>query len=406
MSGVKPYLNGIIFLVMVFGICGWLLVRSLKRSEDPARLVFKWVLTALVLSVLVLKVVPIVADGGYVGAFGGIPAAAVCGLVLAIIWHQNLAGLIAKPFADLYDGGARELDPEPSYSLALSKCKRGNYTEAIAEIHKQLAQFPHDVQGQLLIAQIQAQYLDDMPGADLTIQRLCNQPGHPPGVIAGALNSQADWHLQFGSDPEPARQALEKIIELLPDSQLSTLASQRIAHLPTVEFLCERHDRRKIEVVEGTQNMGLIDPRFHPKPVEADPEKLAAELIEHLQIHPLDTDARERLAVIYADHYQRLDLAAGQLEQLITDPKQRPVRVVHWLNLLADLQLRLGADYNTIRGTFERIVERFPNSATEGLARSRIEHLKLAMKAKVNTSSVKLGAMEAGDRADVGGEKA
>jgi hypothetical protein len=32
--------------------------------------------------------------------------------------------------------------------------------------------------------------------------------------------------------------------------------------------------------------------------------------------------------------------------------------------------------------------------------------LKLAMKAKVNTSSVKLGAMEAGDRADVGGEKA
>jgi tetratricopeptide (TPR) repeat protein len=244
-----------------------------------------------------------------------------------------------------------------------------------------------------------------MPGAELTIQRLCNQPGHPPGVIAGALNSLADWHLQFGSDPEPARQALEKIIELLPDSQLSTLASQRIAHLPTVEFLCERRDRRKLDMVEGIQNMGLIDPKFHPKPVEADPEKVAAELIEHLQIHPLDTDAREKLAVIYADHYRRLDLAAGQLEELIADPKQRPVRVVHWLNLLADLQLRMGADYNTIRGTFERIMERFPNSAAEGLARSRIEHLKLAMKAKVSTSSVKLAGTEGGERGEVTGEK-
>ena len=61
--------------------------------------------------------------------------------------------------------------------------------------------------------------------------------------------------------------------------------------------------------------------REHVTPAEADPEQVAAECVKHLEQHPLDTEARERLAVIYADHYGRLDLAAGELEQMIGQPQ-------------------------------------------------------------------------------------
>jgi hypothetical protein len=57
-------------------------------------------------------------------------------------------------------------------------------------------------------------------------------------------------------------------------------------------------------------------------PTEQEPGRVAAEYVKHLEEHPLDTDVRERLAVLYADHYHRLDLAADQLEQMITLPNQ------------------------------------------------------------------------------------
>jgi len=65
----------------------------------------------------------------------------------------------------------------------------------------------------------------------------------------------------------------------------------------------------------GVQNLGLLRDQDHLKPSESDPEQVAAECVKHLEQHPLDTEARERLAVIYADHYKRLDLATGELEQ-------------------------------------------------------------------------------------------
>src|SRR5690349_10294320 len=75
-----------------------LAIRTLKRSDDPPQLVFKWLLTAGVIGFMVWKVAPMVGEGGYGGAFGGIPLAAACGLVLAIIWRHSIANIVAKPF--------------------------------------------------------------------------------------------------------------------------------------------------------------------------------------------------------------------------------------------------------------------------------------------------------------------
>ena len=108
----------------------------------------------------------------------------------------------------------------------------------------------------------------------------------------------------------------------------------------------------------------------------------------------LDKEAREKLAVIYAEHYQRLDMATLELNQLIDEPNQPPKRVAHWLNLLANLQFKCGADCDTVRGTLEQIVERFPGLPVAEIAQSRLARLNLEFKGKEETPGKKLGVYE------------
>lgn len=368
--------------------------RSFKKSEERASLIIRWILTAVVLGFMVRVVAPTVAEGGYGGAFGGIPLAAVSGLVLAIIWRHSIASIIAQPFGDLYDGGSEPVTPRPLYSAAQAQRKLGHYDQAIAKIRAELAKFPNDFEGQLMIAEIQAENLHDLSAADLTVQRLLNQPGHAPQNIALALNSMADWQLKYVKDHEAARQCLEKIIELLPDSEMAALAAQRIAHLAGAEELQDDRDRKKFSVTPGAEDIGLLAAEHHPKAPEMDPGRQAAEYVKHLTAHPLDTEAREKLALIYANHFGRLDLAADQLEEMIALPNQPMKRVAGWLNLLAHLQIEFSANYDTVRATLQRIVELFPGTAPAAVAARRIENLKLEIKGKTKSQAVKLGSYE------------
>jgi tetratricopeptide (TPR) repeat protein len=388
------FVRGMVILLGFGGLLGWLIVHSVVRAEDPPRMIFKWILTAGVVGAMIKFVVPLVGQGGYTGAFGGIPATAACGVALAAIWRHNLGALIAKPFGSLYDGGDLPPEPHPAYSVAQARQKQGRYLEAISEIRQQLDRFPTDLEGQLLLAQIQAENLTDLPGAELTIQRLCAQPGHAPRNIAFALYSMADWHLAVGRDIEAARGALQKILELLPETEYALGAAQRIAHLSSPSLLLDPLDRKKFALAPGVQNVGLRRSEEQPKQPEAEPGQLAAAYVQHLDEHPLDSEAREKLAVIYAEHYGRLDLASDQLEQLITQPHQPAKLVVHWLNLLADLQIRSGSDYEAVRLTLERIIDREPNLAAAQIARGRLARLKLEFKANEIKIPVKFGVYE------------
>ena len=219
----------VIALAVAVSAIGWFLFRCLKRTDDPARLIFKWVLTALVVCVLLFWLGPF-ATQSEAGAFIGVPLVAACGIVLTIIWRHNIAELIAKPFTSLYDGGSEEPIPQPFYSIAQSKQKMGRYLEAIADIRQQLDRFPTDVEGQLLIAQIEAEDLKDLPAAELTIDRFCAQPGHAPQNIVFALYSLADWHLKIAQDREAARRDLEKDHRVVP--RIGIRARGRPPHRP------------------------------------------------------------------------------------------------------------------------------------------------------------------------------
>jgi hypothetical protein len=68
--------------------------------------------------------------------------------------------------------------------------------------------------------------------------------------------------------------------------------------------------------------------------------------------------------------------------------------VAHWLNLLADLQIRLGADYETVRLTLGKIIERFPDLAVAEMAQTRLGRLKFELNGQKETPGVKLGVYE------------
>jgi tetratricopeptide (TPR) repeat protein len=384
----------IVDVVMVGLLLGVFVAWTVRKAEEPKEMIVRWILTGLLLWFMFAVVAPMVGKGGYDGAFIGIPLTAVCGLGFAFIWRHAIAGLCSRPFTSLYDGGNLQIDPHPAYSVAQARQKQGRYVEAIAEVRKQLERFPTDVEGQLLLAQIQAEDLKDLEGAELTIERFCAQANHAPKNVVFALYSMADWHLKIAQDREAAQRSLEKIIERFPDSEFALGAAQRIAHLGSPEMLLAPHERKKYIVMEGVDRVGLMKTAEHLKPVEIDPEQVALEYVEHLARHPLDTDAREKLASIYTDHYKRLDLATEQLEQLITQPNQPTKNVVHWLNLLADLQIRSGADYETVKLSLERIIDLDPNIAAAGMARNRLALLRLELKAQAKKEGVKLGTYE------------
>ena len=386
MSLTGAAISWILALAIGLALVIWLIIHTIRNAEDPPRMIFKWVLTVPLVALILLSL-------KLLGAYAPL-LVAICGVILSILWTPHLIPLLISPLTSAFDGGNIPPDPAPLYSIARSKQKQGHYLEAVADVRHQLERFPTDVEGHLLLAQILAEDLKDLAGAEVTIHHFCAQPGHAPKNIAYALYSLADWHLKLGQDRDAAQRALEKILELLPHTEFSLGAAQRIAHLAGTDQLLAPHEQKKFAVPEGVRNIGLLQARNQPQPPAVDPAQLAAQYVKHLEQHPLDTEAREKLAVLYMDHYQRLDLATAELEQLIAEPNQPDKLVVHWLNLLADLQIRSGAPYETVRETLQRIIDRHPDLAAAEMARHRLSLLRLELKAAEKTGAVKLGTYE------------
>lgn len=384
----------VLVLLLFISVMGWSFYRALKNSEDPTRLVFKWILTGGVFAFIFYVVLPTVARKDEAAAYVGIPLAAVSGLALAIIWRHALADLVSKPFESLYDGGDQKVEARPLYSKAEKLRQRNQFNEAIIEVRSELAKFPDDFAGQMLIADIYAKNSQDLQSAEIVIQKIVHQPQHSPAQITGALHSLADWHMKLAQDPESARLVLETIIERFPDSQFSQTAAQRIAHLGSVDSLLATHERPTLILKHFDPYANLQSKSVSPEPPPSDAAARAAECFKQLEQHPLDTEAREKLAAIYAHDYQRLDLAADQIEQLVAQPNRRPREVARWLNLLADFQIQIGNDIAAATASVHRIQTLFPTSAYAEQANMRLEYLRSQAKRNEVTQGVQLHSYE------------
>jgi tetratricopeptide (TPR) repeat protein len=378
------FLRGLILIgLSVAGVLGFV-IWTLKKSAEPGTIAAKWLLSLPVFALILVSILWLGPLGPFVIVF--------CAIILSFVWTPHLGAALASPLTSLFDGGNVEPEPQPFYSIARARQKQGRYTEAVSLIREQLSKFPRDLEGQLLLAQIQAEDLKDLPAAELTIERFLAQPGHAPKNICFALYSLADWHLKCGEDREGAVRALQRVQELLPGTEFSASAAQRLAHLTDEELPLPKG--RIFAVPEGSKTLGLERARTARSLPDESPEAAAARYVAHLEQHPLDHEARENLARLYGEHYQRWDWAQEQLEFLIRQPHQPPKLIAKWLNLVADLQLRSGKPEEAVQETLQRIVDLVPGSAAADLARNRLALLRLELKGKQKSQAVKLGSYE------------
>jgi TolA-binding protein len=375
------------FSLVGLGFLIWLTVRSLKRSAAPAQLLVKWAITIPFVLVCLFM-------ARLMGPFGPFLIVFMA-IVMSVMWTPHIAEMLFSPITNLFDGGHEAPDKKPYYSIALAKRNQGKPLEAIMAIRAQLAKFPNDAEGVFLLAKIQAEDMADLPGAEITLNNFCHSPHVAPKQVAAAWTMLADWHLKIAVDVDSARATLQKIVERFPGTEIALQAQQRLAHLGGSEkILLAAHDRQSVVVPEGVHNIGLLDSTTFLQPTEIDPGKLAAAHVKHLGEHPHDSEVREKLALIYAHDFKRLDLATLELMQLINEPMHTPKQVAQWLNLLANLQIELGADVATVRATLEQIVERFPDLPVADVAQRRLARVKLELKGKEDATSVKLGTYE------------
>jgi tetratricopeptide (TPR) repeat protein len=336
--------------------------------------------------------------GGFLGAAGfaflAAGALVAVAVVFSIIWAPEIGGVIAKPFATLYDGGAVESKPQALYSIAVAKRKQGRYAEAIAEVRRQLERFPGDFPGCLMLAEIQAHDLHDLPAACATLEQFVSSPGHARKNVAYALNTLAEWHLKYSRDFAAAKDALERIPQQFPDSPEAHAALQRLAHFDDFQQYAASKERIPLAVPQAVGPLGLRDaPVAAPVP-EADTAGLAAKLVAHLEQHPSDNEARERLALIYAGQFQRLDLALLEFEQLVAQTNAPAQEIVRWLNLMADLHVSVGQDLAAAEAALRRIAQLYPDSAAAHNAARRLNLLKFEGKRNETSQAVRLGSYE------------
>ncbi len=373
---------GAILSVLVFGsLISWIVWRWSKTSADaPAVLIVKILISLVLIGLAVFAI-------AFVHPVIGVPVGAVFGIILGLLWARNIGLAIASPLANLYDGGTEAEPPKPFYAIAEAHRKQARYDEAIAEIEKQLELFPGDVKGHLMLAEIRCRHLKDWGGAELAIEEIVANEELAISTRAKALQALADWNLDLRHDAPAARVLLERVISLFPNTPESNEAAQRLAHVGDASWRREQHSPARLHVPVADQRLGL---RLHPEPPppEPDPEIEAEALRRQLSAHPLDTEAREKLALLYADRMGRLDWALGEFDKLLAQPNQAPKAMAKWLHLLADVQIRVAGDESAARAALLKVGQLFPDTALEANAKSRLERIKLEMRAKQKTAWV------------------
>ncbi len=257
----------------------------------------------------------------------------LCALILLMTCTDFIFGFISTQFLGMTHGGGDQTSCG-HYSLAQGKRARGQTAAAIEEVQAQLAQFPKDFEGRMLLATIHAEDRRDLAAAQEIIHDLLPQLDRRTNNIAIALNTLADWQMKYAKDNAAAAASLRGIIDHCPDSLAALRTAQRLARL---------------------------EPAADPDE-NADTGVFLSDCLKQLARHPLDNVTREQLARAYYERHHNLEAAQAELEKLIATPHQGAKDIARWLQRLAEWQSREG-DIEASRATLERIKSLFPNTA-------------------------------------------
>jgi len=365
-----------------------------NRQNDPVKVIGLWVLSFVVF--LGIAYSAVAAREGIALLFVLLVSVPIA-ILLGLAWTPTIANTLVSPLTTALSGDDTVAYEGPAYGQALAKRKRGKYEDAVEAVEAQLEQYPGDFDGLMLKASIQAENLDDLPAAVATIQETLQDPDKVRFNLPVALNKMADWQLTIAGDASAAKRTLEKIREALPGSQAAQLASQRLASLDASEeseaAAEDFNESYRHLVEESAAKDDFTGPLEIPRPVEVDPlqtdEAKLQTCLRRVALHPDSINNREELAALYLGHMKQPALAIQQYEHLLTLPGTTIHQKTAWLNKVADIQIKSGETYESIRATLQLIISLNPKAAPAALAEQRIAYLRVEMRG-VNKKSKKL----------------
>lgn len=384
----------IIAIGLVFLGCGIFLAHRMSKRDDgqmfdPRDRV---IITIAIVALLTAAGKTLVGGGAAAGVFGliiVIPA----GVILAFMWLPAAVESLLSGLTGAMTGGNQQVEAKPFYFRALAKRRQGKFSEALAEIDTELLKFPGNLEGLLLKAEIQSDDLKNQAAATGLLEEIIQTPDRPRQERLAGQFRLAELQLHRIRDIPAGRAVLEQILEENPDTEAAHTARQHLAHLPGVDADAV-FGRKKLVVVHHETSLGLTEDLGASSLPQENWTQRAQEWVAHLEAHPNDWEAREKLATIYADQFQRIPLAIDQIRLLIDQPGQPPKRIVGWLNRIADLELRAQTGVEAARAALEEIRSRYPESPWSDQAALRLATLGRAERSHTPTSPLKLGVYE------------
>ena len=388
---------GVLLAVIIY-----IIRRQIKNPDnEPLKVIVKWVVTLAVVAFMIHATVRANDRGALliVFIFLLLPGS----ILLGLWWTPAISDWVASPITNALTGDSRESYNKPEYGIANARRKRGQYVEAIEAVDEQLVKHPGNFDGLMLKATIQAENLGDLTAAAATIQETLSDPEQLNYRLPVALNKMAEWQLTIAGAPDAARRTLQQIQTALPNSRAAQLAAQRLASLDSSEEsesdVVDFNESYQKLVEESPEKDDFTSPLELPKAIELNRQQVGEEALQtclrRVEMHPDSISNREELAALYLDHTKQPAMALRQYEHLLALPGTTIHQKTAWLNKLADIQVKSGESYETIRATLERVVALDPRAAPAARAQQRISYLHIELRS-VNrkTKRLQLGSYD------------
>ena len=396
----RTYWAFLLFGVLLIPLLYFIWKQIKNPNNDPVKVIVRWVITLM--AVFFVFYGPAQSGGG-IGLIFVLLLMIPCLVLIGLMWAPAIGNWVASPITNAMTGDSRESYNKPEYGIAIARRKRGRYVEAIEAIDVQLAKYPGNLDGLMLKATIEAENLGDLSAAAATIQETLSDQGQLNYRLPVALNKMAEWQLTIAGDPDAARRTLQQIRTAQPNSQAAQLAAQRLASLDSSEesesAVVDFNESYQKLVEESAQKDDFTSPLELPKAIELNQqqahEKAFQTCLSRVETHPDSINNREELAALYLGEGKEPAMALKQYEYLLALPGTTIHQKTAWLNKIADIQLKSGESYETIRATLEQIIALDPRAAPAARAQQRISYLPIELRsANRKTKRLKLGSYD------------
>lgn len=297
-----------------------------------------------------------------------------------------------------------------------------HWQEEMRELIDYLTNHPKDWDAREKLSTIYSHECKDVQKAVSQLEILLGIDGQPRKKVAQWLNMEADYYI-CDHDLAGARRALERIGELYPDSAPAHLAQNRIALLakelekeapetlpvpktdPNLQKDNKKHfvkavrdtiQKRSGEALPEKKGNGYVivggpSSGQSEEPVAAEKNSENSGWIKDLERYniilerdPMDYEANEEVAAIYAYKMGESEAGIAQLNMLIDTPNQPAAKVALWLNRQADFyvhdrSLPPAVRIERAKAALTRIKDLLPCTPFVPQAQRRMQYLKLEL---------------------------